>query len=248
MPAMEKLNPKAIIFDLGSTLIEYEAVAWDELNVLCAHNAHAFLLEHGYRIPDPVEFHKMFEDAKASYRKRANESLVEWSVPEVASEMLRSYTDSVSTDFVDRFFDAYYKPVDTLLFIYDDTLETLKQLRSRYVKIGLISNTVFPERVHRYELRKFGIGPYLDFAIFSSTFRLRKPHPDIFREACSQAGMAPEECVYIGDRYIEDITGPNGIGMPAILKVKEGREYPADMPPTTRKINQLSELLDHLEN
>ncbi|MCM2271586.1 MAG: HAD family hydrolase [candidate division Zixibacteria bacterium] len=244
---MEKLNPQAIIFDLGSTLIEYEAVAWDELNVLCAHNAHAFLLEHGYRIPDPVEFHKMFENAKASYRKRANESLVEWSVPEVASEMLRSYTDSVSTDFVDRFFDAYYKPVDTLLFIYDDTLETLRRLRSRYVKIGLISNTVFPERVHRYELRKFGIEPFLDFAIFSSTFRLRKPHPEIFREACHQAGLAPEQCVYIGDRYVEDITGPNGIGMPAILKVKEGREYPADMPPTTRKINQLSELLDHLE-
>jgi putative hydrolase of the HAD superfamily len=248
MIVMEKLNPKAIIFDLGSTLIEYEAVSWDELNVLCAHNAHAFLLEHGYRIPDPVEFHRMFEEAKVAYRKRATESLIEWDVPEVASEMLKSYTDTISPEFVDRFFDAYYKPVDTLLFIYDDTLETLQKLRERYVKIGLISNTVFPERVHRYELKKFAIEPYLDFAIFSSTFKLRKPHPDIFREACLQAGHTPEECLYIGDRYVEDITGPNGIGMPAILKVKKGREYPADMPATVRKIDHLSELFQHLQN
>lgn len=245
---MEKLDPKAIIFDLGSTLIEYEAVSWDELNVLCAHNAHGFLLEHGYRIPDPVEFHRMFEEAKTSYRKRATETLVEWDVPEVAAEMLRSYTDYVTPDFVDRFFDAYYKPVDTLLFIYDDTLETLEKLRQKYSKIGLISNTVFPERVHRYELAKFGIEPYLDFAIFSSTFRLRKPHPDIFRKAAEMAGFKPEECVYIGDRYIEDVTGPNGIGMPAILKRKEGREYPATMPADTRVINSLSELFQHLQN
>lgn len=244
----QKLNPQAIIFDLGSTLIEYEAVSWDELNVLCTNNAHTFLLEHGYRIPDPIEFHAMFEEAKASYRKRANELWEEWDVPEVALEILKNYDKSVAPEFVDGFFDAYYKPVDTLLFIYDDTIVTLQRLRQKYAKIGLISNTVFPERVHRHELKRFGIEQYLDFAIFSSTFRLRKPHPDIFREASRLAGFPPEECVYIGDRYLEDVSGPNSIGMPAILKVKEGREYPADMPPTTRKINTLSELFDHLQN
>lgn len=245
---MEKLNPKAIIFDLGSTLIEYEAVSWDELNVLCAHNAHAFLLQHGYRIPDPKEFHLLFEEAKAEYRRRASESLVEWDVPQVANGMLKSYNNDVTPEFVDEFFDAYYKPVDTLLYIYDDTLPTLELLRKRYAKIGLISNTVFPERAHRNELKKFGIEPYLDFTIFSSTFKLRKPHPDIFRKACELAGFAPEECVYIGDRYIEDITGPNNIGMPAVLRVKPGREYPPDMPASVRKIDTLSELFDHLQN
>lgn len=244
----EKLDPKAVIFDLGSTLIEYEAVSWDELNVLCANHAHTFLLEHGYRIPDPVEFHAMFEAAKSSYRKRASESYEEWDVPQVAMEMLGQYDKAIAPEFVDSFFDAYYKPVDTLLFMYDDTIDTLQRLRKKYPQIGLVSNTVFPERVHRHELERFGIEPYLNFAIFSSTFRLRKPHPDIFREACRLAGYPPEECVYIGDRYLEDITGPNSIGMPAVLKVKEGREYPPEMPAEVRKINRLSELFDHLKN
>ena len=89
------------------------------------------------------------------------------------------------------------------------------------------------------------IAPY--FKIFSSDFRLRKPHPDIFIQAANLAGHAPEDCVYIGDRYMEDVQGPKGIGMPAILKIKEGRVYPDEMPEADRRIETLSDLLEHFE-
>ena len=61
------------------------------------------------------------------------------------------------------------------------------------------------------------------------------------------AGFAPSECVYIGDRYVEDVEGPNDIGMNAILKIVEGREYPQDMPDTLRTIRTLGELERHIE-
>jgi hypothetical protein len=35
--------------------------------------------------------------------------------------------------------------------------------------------------------------------------------------------------------------------MPAILRMKEGREYPEDMPLATRRIRTLSELAEHLD-
>jgi putative hydrolase of the HAD superfamily len=147
----------------------------------------------------------------------------------------------------DKFFDAYYSAVDKHLFVYDDTVATLTRLRSRVGTIGLISNTVFPERAHHHELKRFGIAPFFDFTIFSSTFGLRKPHPDIFYKAANQAGVAPQECVYVGDRYKEDIVGPSEVGMSAILKAKEGRDYPADMPLLHRRVDSLSELFDHLD-
>jgi len=112
--------------------------------------------------------------------------------------------------------------------------------------MGLVSNTVFPERAHKGELRRFGIAPYLNFTIFSSSFGFRKPHPDIFYHAVNLAGFAPCECVYVGDRYAEDISGPRRIGMEAILRRKSGREYPAAMPDLDRQIASLSELADHI--
>lgn len=243
---MDKLNPKAVIFDLGSTLIEYEAVPWSEMNLDCAAAARDYLVSQGYDVPGEKEFHQVYEQIKDRYRKTALETLVEWTVTQAAGDMLKEWNIEVNGDLLDRFFAAYYQPIGRRLYVYEDVLPTLDKIKQLYPVIGLISNTVFPERAHREELRRFGIEPYLDFAVFSSTFGRRKPHPDIFYEAANLAGYAPSECVYIGDRYREDVEGPARTGMPAILKLWDGREYPQDMPETTRTISTLSELDTHL--
>jgi HAD superfamily hydrolase (TIGR01549 family) len=244
---MEKLAPKAVLFDLGSTLLEYESIPWDELGRECTEASRQFLVSRKLTVPDEVEFNDAFELAKAAYRQKASTTWEEWSVPMVAAPLLRELGLPSDEEFVDLFFDAYYEPVEKHLFVYEDTLETLEAVRTRYGRVGLISNTVFPERAHRKELRRFGIEPFLDFAIFSSTFRWRKPHPDIFYKAANMAGYAPGECVYIGDRYLEDVQGPTSIGMPGILKVKPGREYPPDMPADVRRVDSLSGLRGHFD-
>lgn len=244
---MEKLHPKAVIFDLGSTLIEYEAIPWSEMNLYCAASARNYLLQKGYDVPDEAEFYQAYEEVKNRYRKMAAETLVEWTVMQAAGELLQGWNIQANEDLRDRFFDAYYEPIGRRIYAYDDTLETLERVKRWHSGIGLISNTVFPEKAHRQELKLFGIEPYLDFAVFSSSFGLRKPHPDIFYKAANLAGVAPSECVYIGDRYLEDVWGASRIGMQAILKLWDGREYPQDMPKTTRTITTLSELGAHLD-
>ncbi|MEW5993659.1 MAG: HAD family hydrolase [Candidatus Zixiibacteriota bacterium] len=243
---MEKLNPQAVIFDLGSTLIEYETMPWSEMNVLCARSVQRSMHRQGFDVPDAEEFFKAFERIKDEYRARAAQSLVEWTIVEAAEELLRSWGIDTDEQLLDRFFDAYYAPISEKIYPYDDVLETLQKAKQHLLVIGLISNTVFPERVHWHELRRFGIASFLDFAVFSSTFGLRKPHPDIFLKAANLAGYAPSECVYVGDRYVEDIEGPQGVGMPAILKLWDGRQYPNPLPDTVRTIRSLSELDRHL--
>ncbi len=244
---MDKIKPKAIIFDLGSTLIEYEVIPWDELGIECAESGRKFLVDRGYDLPEGNGFFEAFCEIRDTYREVAQEQLVEWDVPTVASKLFEKLGMIWNDDLVDAFFDAYYKPVDKRLYVYDDVPDTLEKLKAVYPVMGLVSNTVFPERAHLHELKRFGIESYLDFTVFSSTFRLRKPHPDIFYHAVNLAGFAPSECVYVGDRYIEDIQGPTEIGMHAILKVKEGREYPEEMPLLRRRIDAFAELMDHLE-
>jgi HAD superfamily hydrolase (TIGR01549 family) len=245
---MDKLKPRALIFDLGSTLIEYESIPWNELNLLCLRNARKFLKVNDYDIPEEEEFSRLFEEIKREYREKAAETLVEWDVPQVTRAFFEKLNLKYDDDLIDEFFDFYYEPVDEKLFAYDDVVETLEKLKSRYPVMGLISNTVFPERVHLGELARFGIEPFLSFTIFSSSFKLRKPHPDIFRKAANLAGYAPSECLYIGDRFLEDVQGPAGVGMPAVLKMVEGREYPDNMSYNIPKIKTLSELPEILEN
>ena len=243
---MTRLTPKAIIFDLGSTLIEYEAVSWDELSKTCALAGRKLLIKEKHPVPDEAKFHEAFEAAKAPFREEASRSWIEWTVPQVAKKFFARLEIEADDGLTDRFFEAFYKPVDDLLYVYDDTVETLRTLRQTVPVLGLISNTVFPEEAHLRELKRFGIKPYLDFTLFSSTFGLRKPHPEIFAKAANLAGCAPKECLYVGDRYMEDIEGPAKIGMPAVLRMKEGREYPDEMPLATRRVDTLSELTEYL--
>jgi putative hydrolase of the HAD superfamily len=243
---MDKLHPRAVIFDLGSTLIEYETIPWSEMNVYCSASARKFLHKKGYNVPDETEFHQAYEAAKDTYRDKAAETLVEWTVTQAFKELMAKWAIEVDDDLLSRFFDAYYEPLGDRVYPYDDVLETLEKIKRQFRIIGLVSNTVFPEKAHRKELKRFGIEPYLDFAVFSSTFGRRKPHPDIFYKAANLAGVAPSECVFVGDRYLEDVQGPNAIGMPAILKLRDGREYPNDMPETIRTVTTLSELDKYL--
>lgn len=244
---MNKLTPRAIIFDLGSTLIEYEAVPWDELGIVSVEHGRRYLKKKGVAVTDQAEFLEAFDEIKAGYRKEAAKSFREWDVPMVARELCAKLGLDVDEKLIDGFFDAYYEKVAEQLYVYDDTVATLSRLKNSYPMIGLVSNTIFPERVHRLELDRFGLAGYLNFGLFSSTIGIRKPHADIFLSAINQAGCAPSECVYIGDRYLEDIEGPKALGMAAILKVKEGREYPEEMPLADRRITNLSELFDHIE-
>jgi len=244
---MEKLKPKAVIFDLGSTLIDYPTANWEQVSDECLANAREYLVKRGYNLPDSELFCKAYKEIRDGYRVSAAQTLVEWTVTLVAEELLGKFGIDPDDELIEHVFDAYYEPLGQYLRVYDDVLETLERIRLKYSVTGLVSNTIFPEKAHKRELERFGIEPYLSFMVFSSTFGLRKPHRDIFARAANLAGVVPAECVYVGDRYVEDIVGPNRVGMAAILKTHELRDYPADMPESTRKIETLSQLEEHID-
>ena len=244
---MDKLKVKAVIFDLGCTLIEYEAYSWDELAKDAIRNGHQMLTKGGVAVPDYETFYETYAAVRDQFRQQAAETFQEWSIPRAVRLVFDRLSVKYDNDLVDRFFDAYYKPVAEALFLYDDVPDGLDYVREHFPVVGLISNTIFPERTHRTEMKRFGIEHYFDFEIFSSTFGVRKPHKDIFYQAVNFAGYAPAECVYIGDRYPEDILGPTSIGMAAILRHKDGRDYPEKRPEAFAEIRTLAELPEILQ-
>ena len=53
-------------------------------------------------------------------------------------------------------------------------------------------------------LKQFGLYEYFDKIVCTSMVEHGKPAPDVYEYACSQIGLAPEECMAVED-------SPNGI-------------------------------------
>jgi HAD superfamily hydrolase (TIGR01549 family) len=241
-----KYDIDGVIFDLGSTLIEYENIPWDELNLTCMAAGYQFLKKGGHNPPEFEIFRAQYNEVRRDFREYAAATLREWDITDAIHQLLLISGIGGGRRMADIFFQEYYKPVAEQLTIFDDTLKVLKELRARRKKIGLVSNTIFPEGYHRKELHDFGIGDFLDFALFSSSFGFRKPHSSIYGKAAELMAIDKSRLLFVGDRFIEDYKGPRDFGMKAILRIREGREYPKPMAEGAIVVGTLSEILRYI--
>ena len=95
-----------------------------------------------------------------------------------------------------------------------DAIETLFKLKKRGFKIGLISNCSAEVPI-LWENTPFT--KTIDVALFSSFVGLKKPDPRIYRLACEQLDVKPQNCLYIGDGDSNELTGASQVGMCPVL-------------------------------
>ena len=93
-----------------------------------------------------------------------------------------------------------------------------EQLRSRGIRIGVLSNTLWPRTEHDRVFRRDGVADLIDAAVYTSEIEWTKPHPAAFHAVLDAlGGIAPEDAVFVGDRSWDDIAGAKGVGMRAVL-------------------------------
>jgi putative hydrolase of the HAD superfamily len=94
----------------------------------------------------------------------------------------------------------------------------LAGLRERGIKVGVLSNTLWPGHQHESWFVRDGVAGLFDGAVYSSEIPWTKPHPEAFRAALHAVGVtAPERAVFVGDRPFEDIHGAKAAGLRAVL-------------------------------
>jgi FMN phosphatase YigB (HAD superfamily) len=102
---------------------------------------------------------------------------------------------------------------------FDDSVATLKILKSQQFKIGVISN--IGQEIDGYCI-ELGFEPYLDFKVTSLEAGSDKPQPGIFLLALKKAGVEPSEAIFVGDQYEQDIVGARGVGIRPVLLSRNG--------------------------
>jgi putative hydrolase of the HAD superfamily len=96
--------------------------------------------------------------------------------------------------------------------------ELLGGLRADGLRIGVLSNTVWPRHWHEDFFRRDGVLDLFHGAVYTSEVPWTKPAPEAFRAAMDAVGVdEPGECVFVGDRLFDDIWGASNVGMRTIL-------------------------------
>lgn len=98
-----------------------------------------------------------------------------------------------------------------------DARELLAALRAAGLRIGVLSNTLWPRWHHEAVFSRDGLAPLIDAAVYSSELPVAKPHRDAFLAAIEAVGSSPDRCVFVGDRPWDDVHGAQEVGMRAIL-------------------------------
>lgn len=133
-----------------------------------------------------------------------------------------------------------YMNVNTRLF--PDTLSTLKELKKRGARIGIIS-TKYRFRILSF-LEDYLPEDFLDIIVGGEDVTAPKPSPEGVLFALKHLGSTPQETLYIGDSTVDAETAQNaGVDFAGVLNgmttAEELREYPHRII-----MNTLSELVD----
>jgi putative hydrolase of the HAD superfamily len=127
----------------------------------------------------------------------------------------------------------------------------LAALRSRGIRVGVLSNTLWPRSHHEAVFERDGLLHLIDGAVYSSELPVGKPHQDAFITALDAVGVAdPTRAVFVGDRLWDDVHGAHQVGMRAILvphsDIPSDQLGPVEGNPDA-VVHDLIEVLDHVD-
>jgi HAD superfamily hydrolase (TIGR01549 family) len=135
----------------------------------------------------------------------------------------------------------WYEPLSKAGKAEPETADTLTALKNLGLKLGIVSNTFINSSSLDKHLEQLGILDLFSVRLYSYEFSFRKPDVRIFKAAAEKIGEALGNILFVGDHINRDVKGAVKTGMKAVLKeayTNTGRKTPKGV----WKISRLSEL------
>lgn len=123
--------------------------------------------------------------------------------------------------------------------LYEDSLDFLEYLRSKRMKLALLTNG--PADGQRTKIEALGIGHFFDQIFISGETGYEKPSPAAFTNALNVLQGTPENSVMIGDSLELDILPAVNLGIHAIHLDRLEQEFNPD--PQFQTVPSLKTLL-----
>ena len=193
---------EAVIFDWGGTLTAWHDVDFHEESLALAQaviGAHGDLDVHEARIHE------------------AGARVWGWSRDAQRSATVADLFIEAGLDHDPALLSAYYDFWAPHTLTDPEVAPMFARLRAQGIKVGILSNTIWPRSWHRGYFERDGVADLIDGDVYTSEIPWTKPSPRAFGAAMEAVGVTdPARCVYVGDRLYDDVWGAQSAGMRAI--------------------------------
>lgn len=119
--------------------------------------------------------------------------------------------------YFDEFYRTDFQNVKEVCGFDSMAAQTVRGLRERGVKVALATNPIFPAIATESRMKWAGLSPD-DFETYTTYENIgcSKPSLEYFRQVADRLGVAPEECVMVGNDVDDDMVAQK-LGMKVFL-------------------------------
>jgi putative hydrolase of the HAD superfamily len=193
---------RAVIFDWGGTLTPWHAVDLDGL----------------WRQACASHFPAESAESVAAAIRAAEAGLWVQCETDHRSATLENVFAAAGVTAPEAFIETFFGLWEPHTYTDPDAAPLLRSLRERSIRVGVLSNTMWPRTLHERVFRRDGVLDLIDGAVYTSEIPWTKPHPEAFLAAMAAVGVTdPASCVFVGDRPFDDIYGAARLGMRTVF-------------------------------
>jgi putative hydrolase of the HAD superfamily len=245
--------PRAVLFDIGSTLWSSPAEDPKALS-FCYTRAREVLLKSldSSQIPPIEALIEAVEGCFAGWEEVWRQDAGQVDQPPTTEYVARalaqldlSPSPEALADFTNELLETSVHTARGLE-LEPGMAEALAGLKQLGLRLGCVSNAFMGAATLLRIMEERGLRSYFELAISSCEFGMRKPHPSIYKEAARMMQLRPQEIIFVGDRLDADVAGPAAAGMRTVLSHQYRQEDPsqAEIQPD-RVVKHLSELVPY---
>jgi putative hydrolase of the HAD superfamily len=192
----------AVIFDWGGTLTRWHDVDFHAESVALAQA----VVDSGH---DHDEITGRLHRAGAVVWGRSRDHQ--------QSATIGDLFDEAGLDHDPDLLTAYYEFWEPHTATDPEVRPMWEELRAMGLKVGVLSNTIWPREWHRGFFERDGVLDLVDGDVYTSEVPWTKPSPEAFGAAMAAVGATdPGRCVYVGDRLFDDVWGAQQAGLRAV--------------------------------
>jgi len=211
-------NIKAIGFDIGHTLLNHKKpLNWKES---FAPALKQIIEKCGFTDIGDTEITLAIE-ILMKYNTRENYREHEVTANMIFGEILNAWKKS--SDNIETAKDVFFEFLDDGAVYFSDTISTIKELKSRGIKIGFLSDVAYGMD-NKYVMKPIeSMLSYFDVCLTSIDVGYRKTHTAGFKMLLEKFGVLPSEMLYVGDEE-KDVVGANKVGIISVLITRDDQE------------------------
>ncbi|MEN8126571.1 MAG: HAD family hydrolase [Planctomycetota bacterium] len=238
---MAKRQIKAVLFDLGETLLTFGRLDRSRISALAARRAYDYLKELDQPIGSFAIYRLFYTWGMRWHVFKSWMTGNDFNSLEVLKKFGRRLTLSD-----EQWLEVNWRWYETLTGygkVVDGSAAALRELTEMGLKIGLLSNTFVHKSCLEKHMANEGLLEYLPVRMYSYEFPWRKPDVRIFQAAADKIDVAADKIVYVGDRIDNDVNGAAKAGMLPIL-VRAYTNESKTIPAGVNYIKDHTELVD----